>query len=206
LYRVTFHKVDIHEDGEWGNAHWQIYCTVNGQTKVWDSGGENVRSPTSISLGYEFLVSAPSDASTINVQVGGYEVDLGRNSFWDPDDPLPNVSKTYGKSVNWGLGYHQENAIDDEFSYSVHYEISCAETETIAVSKVQLLQWAKKTGLKDEADLMRFALRKGRRLGFQFIQQVGDVLYFVGPKLVRNPKRQLEAGTCYIKKAPPKVK
>jgi len=203
LYRVTVHKVDIREDGEWGNAHWQVYITVNGQTKVWDSGGENVRSPVTVELGYEFLVNVPTDTATINLQVGGYEVDLGRNSFWDPDDPLPNIAKTYDQAQNWGIGYHQESAISDEFSYVVHYEISCAETETVVVSRSRLLEWAKqKTGLKEESALMRYALGKGRRVGFRFVQQDGDLMFFSGPKLVRNPSRQVEPGIYYLKQPP----
>lgn len=180
-YRVSIQSMSVTaiDDGFLGGDLEATFTfVVNGQARTWvnndlDTGVHNI--------GITFFVDVPSDTSTITLNVSGVED--------DPifDDDLAGFTHVWGQAQNWGVGSQSGSANDSNITYTLNYEITCAQLTTVAVARNTLMAYAsEKANTRNEAKaasdttLLSWGIDRFRREGWEVIQGTGDQLIFKG--------------------------
>jgi hypothetical protein len=200
---VKVHTLKVNNDGEIGNAEWVVTFDVNGQVQTWTNRNVNDGDPP-YQIGLSFSVPLNSSVPALTVRVGGIEEDGG---IFDPHDPLPSIAKTYTASDTWGMGFHTESASDDEFDYTVSYEIQCAQfTSQALVSRPELIAMVRGRAAKhpsaamrkrlesaSDSEILTLYLRKLRKAGWAIRDLSGDMLLLEGTAVQGQPLRHFRA-------------
>lgn len=181
-YRVAIVSMNVTgiDDGFLGGDLEATFTfVVNGQARTWvnnnlDTGVHNI--------GITFFVDVPSDTSTITLEVSGVED--------DPvfDDPLAGFTRVWGQAQNWGVGAQSGSASDSNITYSLNYEITCAQETAFAVSRQAIMAYAveraktRKKAAKDpsESTILSWALDRFRRGNWEIVQATPDHFVFKG--------------------------
>jgi hypothetical protein len=173
-YQVTFESISVSaiDDGFLGgNLEAHFTFVVNGQARTWVNNdlGTGVSN-----IGITMFVDVPADTSTITIEVSGVED--------DPvfDDDLAGFNQVWGQAQNWGLGSQAGSASDSNITYSLNYQITCAQKTTVAVSRAAIMAYAqervkkrKKAKAVSQATLFSWSLDRFRRSGWD-VQQLTD--------------------------------
>lgn len=184
---VIIHNVQVTSDGESGDAEWTLNFNVNGQVQSWTNDVNDEDPPYDI--GFTFIVPLPDVASTVRVGIGGTEED-----DTSATDALPTLARTHGIGDNWGIGFHSGSASDDEFAYTVSYEIQCVDFTTNAivsmnelVTRVRRLAEEHESKRKQDrvrelsdSQILTIHLKKLAKKGWLLKQVSGDLLIFEG--------------------------
>lgn len=133
--KVRIDSIDVHKSesygfsffGEPGNsAEWRVIFAVNGQSRLWakDDIKNNSYGHT---VGYDFFVDITKSEKLLITASGVEEDDSSAN------DELPAAEASHVPATNWDLGHNYSmSAASGDFSYTVHYTITCAEnTDTV---------------------------------------------------------------------------
>lgn len=192
-YRVTFESLDVSQidDGFIGGAletEWTL--SVNGQTKTYTN--QNLNTGTH-QVGKTFFVDVPANTSTIRIDVSGTEADPVTKG---QDDPLPGFNHVWGQADNWGAGAQSGSGSNGTITYTLNYNITCAEEDaTFAVSRQALVEYgeakAEQRGVDatDEAALS-WALSRMQRDNWDLLEATDDQFLFEGQGTL--PKRVTE--------------
>ena len=181
-YRVTIVSMDVTfaDDGLGDHTLEASFAIlVNGQLR-------NFKKDLSVgihSIGFTYFVDVPADTSVINLTISGTDD--------DPlfDDSLPGFTRVLGQSENWGLGFQQESASNEEMAYALNYQITCAQRGTSVVSRAALLAYAqeklksKKRQMNEELSnttLLTWGLNRLRRGGFDVLQTTDEHIVISG--------------------------
>lgn len=180
-YRVTIVSMNVTavDDGFLGGDLEATFTfVVNGQARTWvnEDLGTGVHN-----IGITFFVDVPSDTSTITLEVSGVED--------DPvfDDPLAGFTHVWGQAQNWGVGAQSGAASDSNITYTLNYEIVCAQPTTVAIRRDVLMAYAKErveTRSKAQAPgastLLSWSLDRFRRAGWELVQATEQQYVFKG--------------------------
>jgi hypothetical protein len=105
---------------------------VNGQAQTYVNNNLDVGVTN---VGLTFFVDVPTDTSTITFSGSGVEHDL---IF---DDDLPGFTQVWGQAQNWGLGFQSISGSNDSITYTLNYQITCAQKTTVSISRELLLAY-----------------------------------------------------------------
>lgn len=139
---------------------------VNGVAQTWVNKnlGVGTHNP-----GNTFYVDVPACDSTITLVVSGIDEDP-----WPwPDDPLPGFTAVYGQAENWGVGSQSGGGSDANITYTLNYNIICAEPATISLDRDLLMAYARDKAETRKAEvpgpsiLISWALNRFRRAGWE---------------------------------------
>jgi hypothetical protein len=182
-YQVTIRSIDVSQidDGFLGgNLETSWTFVVNGQAKPYVNNDLGVGVTN---IGISFIVNVPTDASTITIQVSAIEHDPAS------DDTIAGFTQVWAQAQNWGLGAQSGSASDSNITYTLNYDIACAQKSTFVVGSEILLAYGlerakTRNGVKEEGVtpdiLVNWSIDRLRREGWALTTISGDSFVFSG--------------------------
>lgn len=184
-YRLSINSINVTaiDDGFLGgNLEATFTFVVNGQARTWIN---NDLGTGTHNIGLTFFVDVPADTSTITLEVSGIEDD----PFFD--DILAGFTAVYGQAQNWGVGAQTGAASDSNITYTLNYEITCAQDIAVQLSRAALLSYGqhkaskrKKSSGGSPAILLSWGLDRLRREGWQVMHATADEYVLKGAGLL----------------------
>ena len=182
VYEVVFTTINTTKSDDGfasGELEVQLTFTVNSQTQIKQFFNTALQVGTTQLNLQPFIVNVPTSASVISVSVQAEEQD---------GNQYTGHQTTYAEANNWGIGAHTGNlgGPNEALIAAVSYNIACAKTSFIAMSRSTLMAYAAETARRRRIEppstqvLLGWSLSRLARNHWEVAQVMGDEFLLKG--------------------------